>query len=49
MECHHTPIRSVKIKKLTLNAAEDAKKMDHSYIAGRYAEWYSQSGKQRGS
>ena len=28
---------------------EDAKKLDHSYIAGGTEKWYSHSGKQFGS
>lgn len=41
-----TPIRLTKIKKVTtLNAGEDTKKLDHSYIAGKNVKWSNDSGK----
>ena len=48
MNCHYTPIRMAKIKKMTLsNAGEHARKLDDTCIAD--GKWSSHSGKYLGN
>ena len=49
MGYYYTPLEWPKLKTLTTpNADEDVEQQEHSFIAGRKAEWYSHFGRQFG-